>query len=409
MSKHFNNFIQNDHVKKFLAFSIGSLGGMFFSFCATFFLNGWLSKEQMGSYSYTFNLLNFIYPVISLSVFSGYARFINLYQIDLLVNFVQKISWLSTLFFTIVISAFLSNGYYLLFAFIVLFQERLMLARAKLEIARYNYLNVLQKVLFLIFVLCFRNELNAEKALFYLGSSYLIAYLASYLWKETIYDRPVDSAVDKKVFLQFCVITMLTMIVHWLLTVSDQVIIKYYYGYEVLAPYAVAYRIVTMLSLISGIFLTYYPNVYFREISGEKVGEVFQLRKFFIGALVAATVGLLLFKDIVYIIFGARNYIDQSGYFVPLLLGEMLRTIASILMTFLTFKLQQKNILLSLLFISILNVILNILLVPSFGPMASAYCTLLCFSLYLVVSFFTSFIPEAKYVAQERLGINVNG
>jgi O-antigen/teichoic acid export membrane protein len=295
-----------------------------------------------------------------------------------------------------------SNWYYLFFAFIILYQERLILARAKLEILKYNFLNIIQKIIFLLFLYYMHDDLTAGIALFFLGISYLLSYLIILIWKEdTSFNIPIENEINKTVFLKFCTVTMFTMIVHWMLTVSDQVIIKYYYGYVSLAPYAVAYRIVTMLGLVSGIFLSYYPSVYFKELTAKNMVEVFVLRKYFVFILMMVTLGILFFKDTVYVILGAAGYISESEYFLPLLLGEMCRTIASVLMTFLTFKLQQAHILLSMLFIAILNIVLNILFVPYWGPIAAAYCTLMCFILYLGVSFFISYIPERRYIMAE--------
>lgn len=405
MTKTLRALISNSHVKKFIGFSTASFIGILLTYFATFFLNRTLSKEEMGSYSYVFNLLNLIYPIISLSTSSGYVRFINTYKNDLLIHYVKKFSLISTLFFCFIIALWFSNYYYLAFASIILYQERLVLARAKLEILKYNFLNIIQKILFLLFLFYERKNISAETALFFLGMSYFISYLMAFIWKEnTFSSESSETEMDKTVFLKFCAVTMLTVIVHWMLTVSDQVIIKYYYGYEALAPYAVAYRIVTILSFVSGIFLSYYPSVYFKEIATKKVMEVLLLRKYFVLILILATAGVLIFKNSVYLVLGAANYISESGYFLPLLLGEMCRIVASVLMTYLTFKLQQTYILISMFTIAVLNIVLNIILVPYWGPLAAAYCTLICFILYLGVSFLVSYIPERRYIMTEVLG-----
>ncbi|RUR12109.1 lipopolysaccharide biosynthesis protein [Legionella sp. km772] len=393
------------HLTKFGGFATASLGGVFFSYLATYFINKHLNMEEMGCYSYVFSLLNFIYPVVSLSIFNGYTRFIDLYPNDLLISFVKKISFLTTFFFLLIIILFFGNYYYLPFAFIILYQERLILARAQLELRHYNFLNIIQKIVFLILLLgvyLFKHSLSAEISLGCLGASYLTSYLMVFARRNKYQaQQAVKSAkLDKEVFLKFCLYTMITMVVNWVLAVSDQVIIKFYYGFEALAPYAVAYRIVTMLGLLSGIFLAYYPRIYFKNMEVKDTREIFVLRNCFILLLFLTTILLWVFKSTVYKLFGATSYLEHDSYFLPLLLGEMLRTLASVMMTFLTFRLKQINILITTLLIAMLNLVLNLLFVPSLGPIASAYCTLACFTLYLMCAFIISYLPETRYLSR---------
>jgi O-antigen/teichoic acid export membrane protein len=408
MNKGFFSFLNGQHIKKFVGFSLGSIGALFFSFLATFFLNKALDKVDMGAYSYVFNLLNLAYPLTSLSLSSGYIRFIGVNSDASLIRFVTKLSFFSTFFFGVLIWGWFSNWLYLPFAFIILYQERLILARAQLDIFKYNFLNISQKIVFLallVFLFYIKNGLTAGMVLFLLGITYLLSYFSSFLLKKTssLADIVSQEEFKKTVFLKFCIITMFTVIVQWMLTVSDQIIIEHYYGYEMLAPYSVAYRIVTILSLVSGIFLSYYPSVYFKEIAVRNVTEVFSLRKYFMLVMIFSTALVLLCKNTIYMIFGADNYIEESDYFLPLLLGEMCRIMASVLMTFLTFKLKQTSILITMLLIAMLNIALNIALVPYYGPIASAYCTLICFILYLAASFWVSYIPERRYIMSDAL------
>ncbi|WP_233436887.1 lipopolysaccharide biosynthesis protein [Legionella adelaidensis] len=382
---------------------MGSIVATLVSFFTTFFLNHYLDKKEMGFYSYVFSIMTFAYPILSLSVWGGYGRFISLYQEKFLIQYVRRISWIATFIFILLIFLWLQNWYYSLFAFIILYQERLMLERAKVHISRYNFINITQKALFLTLVLFDYAHLTAEKAFLYLGISYFITTIFSYLLKNSANKELTADPVNKKIFLQFCLTTMLTLIINWVLTVSDQVVIKYYYGYEALAPYAVGYRIVTMLSLVSGIFLSYFPNVYFKEIANKECHEVLFLRKLFFIILIFATLTLLFCKNFIYIIFGARNYISESSYFFPLLMGEMLRTMGSVLMIFLTYKLKQTNILKTTSFIAVLNLVLNVIFVPKFGPLSAAYCTLACFFFYFILAFIVSYLPEKRYISELTL------
>ncbi len=356
----------------------------------------------MGEYSYAFNILNLSFQVFSLTIYSSYLRFIYEYDQKNLVKIVNIFSFISFFAYAIVVLIFFDSYLFIPFAFIILLNERLYFFRAMSKVSKYNIINIAQKFLFLFLIVIYIYFLNFEASgseiIFFLGLSYLLVYLislkGSFVWQ----GAESKDKVNKRNILTFSILGMASGVLNWILTVSDQMIIEWYYGFESLAPYAVSFRIVSLVGLVTGIFISYYPSMYFEEFKNKRFDSAILFRRYFLFFLIFLVVLLYIFSDFVYFILGASSYSNEKGYFHWLLLGEFFRVVASIFFTFRTYKLEQKTIIISLFVISVLNVTLNIIFIPLYGPIAAAITTSFCFALHLIISIFFSVLPENKYI-----------
>ena len=240
--------------------------------------------------------------------------------------------------------------------------------------------------------------MTGDKVIFYLGLSYLLVYLLSYFLKEKPFNQSDKQEFEKKKITSFCILTMLTGLVNWILSVSDQLLIEQYYGLEALAPYAVVFRMVSLIALCSSIFLSYYPVMYFKDMDANKSSEILLFRRLFIFFLIAAALLMQLFVTQIFYLFGAENYLTNTEYFYWLIGGEVLRLIASILMTYRTYRLQQNYIFIIVASVSVINIVLNVVLLPLYGPLVAAKTTVFCYLLYFIVAYVTSYLPERAYI-----------
>lgn len=354
----------------------------------------------MGQYSYIFSVVNFLFPVMSVSLYSAYLRFESMYDTVRLQNFVFKLSLLSCLLFFLLLFALFDNAYYPFFAFIVLFSERLYYLRSTDKIFEYNIVNNGQKLILLLLVFNSINSLDSKLVILYSGISYLVMFAFS--WglhrvKKTDFDTS-KRLPEYTTIVKFCFTSTLMTLVSWVNSFSDQVIIKYYYGFEALAPYSVAFRMVATITLLAGVFISYYPVMYYKEMD-KRQGQtiyLFQNGFFLLLALLAAL--FIVFRDFIYFLFGAEKYSTSSEYLAILIAAEVFRLIASIFMTYKTYKLQQFSIFKSLFLVSILNLILNMMLVPSFGVIAAAWSTLATYVFYFIISYFISYRFEKRFL-----------
>lgn len=214
-----------------------------------------------------------------------------------------------------------------------------------------------------------------------------------------IYKNLSFKAVDKRLakqMLKFSIPYIPTTIM-WLITsVSDRYIVTAYRDTAENGLYAAAYKLPTMISLVSGVFIEAW------HFSAVKDGEESERSRFF-GMVYDCFMSFMFFCGSV-IIAGAQIFTKillSDGYFdswqyVPVL---VIATVFSTLVAFLgsVYFLKKKSALsmLTAMVGAITNIALNFALIPHFGAMGAAAATLVCYVLVYVVRA----INTKKYVA----------
>lgn len=397
------------HLVKFLNFLLGSILGLTVAFFTLRFLNSELSTYNMGVYSYTLTIMTLLFPLVSLGLYNTYIRFEPKYSMPKLLGFVIKRIVLLTIALSLILYCIFDDLYYCAFSFILLFYERLYFYRSKEVIWLYNLLNVGQKSLFLFLLYFFSEGLNPEIIFLVLGLSYLFFSCLGVLLGfslgcyngNTYTDEKVE--INKQEIFKYCFSAALISSISWVAASSDQVLIKYYFGFESVAPYAVAFKIVSLLALFAGVFLSYFPTVYFKSFESEAYDEARNIRAVFIFLLSVAVFALFFLREFLYRYFGADKYVGEIDYFVILLFSEYFRLVSSTFFIFKSFQLMQRHIMFSIGLVSFLNIALNLLMLKVYGPIFAAYSSLFCYVVYFLISYVYSYRAECNYIISKRV------
>ena len=233
----------------------------------------------------------------------------------------------------------------------------------------------------------------------------IILFFGAKLYK-SISPRAVDRRVARDM-LKFSIPYIPTTIM-WLITsVSDRYIVTAYRSVEENGLYAAAYKLPTMLSLVSGVFIEAW------HFSAVKDGTEEERASFF-GNVYDNCLGFLFFCG-ASIIGGAKIFTKillsdsyfESWRYVPIL---VIATVFSTLVSFLgsVYFLKKKSALsmLTAMAGAVTNIILNFLLIPKWGAMGAAAATLACYILVYVIRA----INTKKYVSFDlhtlRLAVN---
>ena len=107
--------------------------------------------------------------------------------------------------------------------------------------------------------------------------------------------------------------------------------IKEYYTYEELSYFSIAQRCLLVLSLFTGLFLMFYPTIYFREIEKKNRPLLIKIRVLILITIALVTFLMIIFAKYIYIIMGASQYTEKIDIFRILLIAELLRFTGSIL------------------------------------------------------------------------------
>lgn len=172
----------------------------------------------------------------------------------------------------------------------------------------------------------------------------------------------------------------------WVTNASDRFIVQYFWGDSVNGVYDVAYRIPTVIAAISMIFSKAWQISAFTEKTGLErerfFSNIFKLYQMFI---ITAVSGIILIVKPATAILVSKDFYGSWQYVPLLVLGVgfscFVTFLGSIYMT------EKKNVMSMVTTISgaVLNVILNLLLIPKYGPQGAAFAT--CFSFIFVFVF----------------------
>lgn len=158
---------------------------------------------------------------------------------------------------------------------------------------------------------------------------------------------------------------------------SDRIMIKYYCGSDQAGIYSLAYQVSLLMNLlISGINNSLTPWMYrtLKEQGYEKIKK--STIQLIILVFVLSGVAMLMAPEII-LILGTEEYLDAIWIIPPIMLSTCVTFVYCIWGTVLFYFERMKIVAVATSSGAILNVLLNILLIPRFGYIAAAYTTLM--------------------------------
>lgn len=165
------------------------------------------------------------------------------------------------------------------------------------------------------------------------------------------------------------------MMISWIYTSSDQYMLRAISGYEELGLYTAAHKIVTIISLLQACFTTLWPPISFRWYESRKPSVYFDSVMWVVGFLSTGLgLGLLLCKDAVALVLGSR-FQQAIAIFPFLLLSPIMYTMSET--SFLGIPFSKKtgyNVVVSII-TAVLNVALNLTMIPIWGCRGAAVAT----------------------------------
>lgn len=381
--------------------SIGTFASKLLTFLMVRFYTGVLTPEEYGTADLIMQTANLLIPVISLGVLEGVFRFAMDSAQDpgrifsagalailagsaLLIAAAMLLSALGTLpksMWLIVPYAIFSCVHSLCAQFI----------RAKGKTALFAGQGILNTALVIGFNILFLVALRFGVTGYVLSVAFadlvctLFLLLKEHLWRE------LTGHIGKSVFrqlLRYSIPLIPTTIFWWITSVSDRYMVAAFLGNEADGIYAVAYKLPTMVALISSVFLEAWQFSAVHELSGNE-GEHIQFYEvvwasFQAGMLFAGSIMIALSKPLIHLLAAKEYY--AAWEFVPVL------TIAMVFSAFVSFMgsvyLVKKKSNLSFwtaMAGAFVNLLLNFLLIPRLGVQGAAIATLASYLVSLLL------------------------
>lgn len=203
---------------------------------------------------------------------------------------------------------------------------------------------------------------------------------------------------DKNLFKDMCkysIVLIPTSFMWWIMKASDRIMLTHYSGLALNGIYAISYKIPTILQSIAAIFNQAWVFSAVKEKDSEDKNQYTNLifRKLYFGLCIISCF-LLVFLKPFFSIYISKEYFTAWKYVPVLLIGTLFITFGTFLSSSYNVHKDSKGFLFSGLYGTLVNIILNFILIPKFSAFGAAIAT--CIS-YIVV-FIYRLIDTQKYV-----------
>lgn len=223
--------------------------------------------------------------------------------------------------------------------------------------------------------------------------SVLFLFVTCKLWRY-VKIKGVTKGVCKEM-LKYSIPMMPSIILWWVINVSDRYMVTYFIGSAANGLYTAASKIPNFIIMFSSIFIDAWQLSAVDEYDNDGKGRFFtNVFRVYSGGVFAAASGLIVFCQLITKILVSGSYYDSWQY-VPILI---ISTTLSCFVNFLAsvYMASKKTVMgmVTAFAGAITNVVLNLILIPRMGPSGAAVATVTAF----IVVFITRAIDTKKYV-----------
>ena len=218
--------------------------------------------------------------------------------------------------------------------------------------------------------------------------------------------------------LKYCIPLIPTIILWWIINVSDQYMVTYFNGVAVSGIYTAAYKIPNFVTIFASIFIDAWQLSAVDEYDSRGRSEFFtKVFRTYSGALFAVGAVLIAGSRIITDLYLGEDYYD-SWHYVPILV--VATTFSNLVNFYASVYMAEKKSMLSMLTAgsgAVLNIVLNLALIPIMGPYGAAIATAVSFIAVFIIRAINTkkfveikihlltFIPSALLLAGAACGI----
>lgn len=214
------------------------------------------------------------------------------------------------------------------------------------------------------------------------------------LWKGIDFRHGLNKKTSVPM-LKYCIPLIPTIILWWIINVSDQYMVTYFSGIALSGIYTAAYKIPNFVVIFASIFIDAWQLSAVDEYDNDGKSEFFtKVFKVYSGALISAAAMLIVFSRIITGIYLGSEYYDSWKY-VPILV--IATTFSCFVNFYASVYMAEKKSVLSMLTAgtgAVINIVLNLILIPRFNAYGAAIATAVSF----IVVFILRVINTKKYV-----------
>lgn len=362
-----------------------------------------LSKEQYGTADLITNAANLLIPFCCMGITHGVFRFAADEDENNKTVFSSGVSVLTlTSIAFLLLSPLLSlipyfSGYAWLLTFYVISSNFHTLAkeyiRAKGHTKLYAFQGILGTALTIAFNLLFLIPMNLGVTGYVLsvavadalGTVFLILYAKLY----RDFSIKEISKLKTKEMLKYSLPMMPTMVIWWITNVSDRFLVTYICGSAENGLYSAAYKIPTVIALVAGVFNEAWQLSAITESKdGEEASEFFSaVFERYQAILFLGCSMLIPFTPLATRLLLNESYFIAWSFMPVLLIATVFSSLVTFIGTIYTVKKRTTISFITAACGAILNIVLNVLMIPSMGAQGAGIAT--------AISYFAVFVLRA--------------
>ena len=244
----------------------------------------------------------------------------------------------------------------------------------------------------LIFLIVFKLGISGYLLAIILGNFVSIIYLIFKVrvWNYYISIGNLDANIAKHLLL-YCLPLVVNSVSWWINNSSDKYILKLYCGTAAIGVYSISYKIPSLISSFSGI-MTSSLQISAIDDFGSKSSEMFFSKVYglFSSFFAIGCSFTILFSKILARFLYSGDFFVAWKYSIILVLAVNFQALGSFIGVIYTSAKKTKNILYTTLIGAIVNIILNFLLIPSYGATGAAIATLIGYFVIWIVRMMNS-------------------
>lgn len=168
----------------------------------------------------------------------------------------------------------------------------------------------------------------------------------------------------------------------------DKIMITKYCGSHYTALYSMAVNCGLIVSLLLSSINNAISPWIGEKIYKKEYNEIYNLSKSYITFLFVFSIGIILISPDIIFILGGTKYTNSIGIVPPIIISVFFQAIYTLYVNVEQFEKKTIGMAISSVFAAIVNVILNMILIPKFGYVSAAYTTLLG---YLILMYLHAF------------------
>ena len=383
-------------LKNTIFFSIGNFGSKIINFFLVPLYTNILSVAEYGTVDLMTILTTVLVPIITLNLSEAVLRFSLDKDADRekILNIVTLVSMITALISIVMIPVLkifeITSPYSLLLAmYILTFSISSILLcymRGIEKLLDYSVISIIQTILIATLNIIFLTK-------FKMGiRGYIVAYIVSYIttiilcFIRSNMIKHLSFKLDKKLLkemLKYSVLLIPNSLMWWIMNSMDRVMVTSIINVEANGIYAVSYKIPSILTTFTNIFNQAWMYSAVKEKNSKDKDEyttkIFKALSIFVTTVLILI--LVILKPLLKIYVGNKFY-DAWKSVPPLLIGSAILTLGSFLANEYTAHKDSKGFLFSSLTGAVINLILNVILIPRIGVLGAAVAT--CIS-YMVV------------------------